>query len=175
MKRQTLTKEDIKKDLLLQFQTGKKYFIALSVIALVLIPFCIWFLFNFSDLMDNYPDPYDGHIYHHPIFGLFICPVLIVLLLWVLFNVFIDWYRIKKGKFTVIQDSLYTHKKEVIDYYKLSRQENSLYFRQGRIAVKKDVYDYTKDGDKFYIVIVRNRKAPYLVYHTKYYDFVDEQ
>lgn len=61
----------------------------------------------------------------------------------------------------------------MIRYYRRTAQENSLYFRCGRVAVEDDVYSYSTVGDCFYVIVLRSKKAPLLVYHSKYYEITD--
>ena len=110
-----------------------------------------------------------------PLLSLFLEPIFILFLTVFLLNYYIDRYRAKKGKFIISEEKLYNKKREWIRFYRGSAQENSLYFHSGRIAVEDDIYSYSTVGDLFYVIKLRSKKAPLLVYHMKYYEINDDQ
>ncbi len=122
VKKLTLTRQDIQKELLAKLNKAKGVAILLTVIIVVL------------------------HIYY------------------------IDLYNIKKGNFRVTEDKLCQKEKELRRYYKHTENENALYFPCGRVSVEKEVYSYSKIGDEFFVVTLKFKRNPQLVYHGKYYE-----
>ena len=83
---------------------------------------------------------------------------------------YINLYGAKKGKFTVLDEKLCRKNKELRHYYRRFKNENALYFRSGRVAVEEDVFKYSEVDDKFYVVLLSSKKAPFLVYNKKYFE-----
>ncbi len=173
MKKQILTKQDIQKEVLSKINKAKNLSIFLSVFLAAVIPLYIWFVKNYSSIMDEYTNHHGGH--WHPALGFFIGPVVILLLLVFLCFSFIILYRAKKGKFTITKETLCYKMKEHVQYYKHNGIENALYFHCGRVSVDDEVYSSANVGDSFYIVILKGRKAPYLVYNSKHYEIIEER
>ena len=172
MKKQVLTKQDIQRELLIKINKSKPLVVFLTVLTAVSILAYIMFVINYTDIMIEYQTGHTGRGY--PPLGLFLGPIVILFFTVFLLNFYyIDLYKAKKGKFTVLEEKLYERKKEMIRYYRRSAQENSLYFRSGRVAVEDDVYSYSTVGDRFYVIVLRSKKAPLLVYHAKYYEIND--
>ena len=170
VKKQVLTKQDIQRELLIKINKSKPLVVFFTVFTAISIPTYIGFVINYSDIMIEYrTGVLAGR--GHPTFGLFLVPIAILFLTVFLLNYYyIDLYKAKKGKFIIFEEKLYDRKRELIRYYRRTTQENSLYFRFGRVAVEDDVYSYSTVGDRFYVVRLRARKTPILVYHTKYYE-----
>lgn len=170
LKKQVLAKQDIQRELLIKINKSKTLVVFLTVLTAISIPAYIVFAINYSDIMIEYRT---GHLAGsgYPPIGLFLGPTVILFLTGFLLNYYyIDLYRTKKGKFIISEEKLYDRKRELIRYYYRTAQENSLYFRCGRVAVEDNVYSYSTVGDRFYVVRLRARKTPILVYHTKYYE-----
>lgn len=171
MKKKILTEQDIQNDLLFQINKAKKLSVFLSVILAITVFFYISFVTNYADIMSQYMNGNLRGKCFHPVWGLLIGPAVIILFLVFLLNYYyIDLYQAKKGKFTIVKEAVSNKQKEQTTYYKHTEKENLLYFPCGKISVEKEVYSYTQTGDFFFIVILRNKKAPSLVYPTKYYD-----
>ena len=168
MKKQVLTKQDIQRALLIQINRKKPFAVFLTVLTVAFIPAYIMLVINHTDMMRAYQTgSLAGSGY--PLLGLFIGPIVILFFTVFLLNYYyIDLYKAKKGKFIIFEEKLYDRKRELIRYYRRAEQENSLYFRCGRVAVEDNVYSCSAVGDRFYVVILRARKAPLLAYHTKY-------
>ena len=175
MEKQTLTKQDVQKDLLTKLNGRKGCCILLTVITIIGIVLYPIHLINY---LNDAPFDYTGGIRSpdlKPTAAMFVMPLLITFFVVVVFYwYYIDLYKIKKGKFEIIQDTLHLKKKEWKNYYRTSRLENSLYFyRCGRVAVEDEVYSYSHVEDEFYIVVLKtnlnSKRNPLLAYHAKYY------
>ena len=169
-KKKILSKSDIQHELLVKINKAKPLVVFLTIFTVISIISYIGLAINYTDIMIEYrTERLAGRGY--PPFGLFIGPIGILFFIIFLLNFYyIDLYRVKKGKFKVIEEKLYQKEEEWRQYYKHSQQENSLYFRCGRVAVEDDVYSYSSIGDRFYVVILGAKKVPHLVYHTKHYE-----
>ena len=176
MKKQTLTKQDIQKELLTKLNKRKSVAIFLTatvIIGIILYPI------HLINHLNGTPFDYTGGFRSPditPAVAMFVISLLIIFLVITVFYLYyIDLYKIKKGKFEIIEDKLCQKDKEWRRYYKNEQKENSLYFRCGRVAVEDDVYSYSNIGDKFYIVILKSKSKtkPQLAYHTKYYEIND--
>ena len=174
MKKQLITQNDIRRDLLAKINKAKKLSIFLTIIIAVAIPAYILFIINYANIMVEYTDHHLAGRGLHPALGLFIIPIVILFfVIFLLDFYYIDLFKAKKGKFSIIEEKVYQKKKELIFYYRHSEKENSLYFRCGRVSVENQVYSQSNIGDNFYVVVLRTKKAPKLVYHTKYYEIVE--
>ena len=175
MKKQALTKQDIQKELLTKLNMLKGIAIFLTAIVIIGI---ILYPIHLINYLNDIPLDYTGGVRSPditPTVAMFVIPLLIIIFLIAVFYLYyIDLYKIKKGKFEIIEDKLCQKNKEWRRYYKNEQKENSLYFRCGRVAVEDDVYSYSNVGDKFYAVILKSKLKSksnlQLVYHTKYYE-----
>ena len=171
MKKQTLTKQDIQKELLARLNERKPITVFLTVIILLGI---ILYPIHLIHYLNDAPFDYTGGFKSPdltPTAAMFVIPLTIIfLMITVLHLYYIDWYQIQKGKFEITEDKLYQKEKELRQYYRRSKKENALYFRYGRIAVDDTVYSYSNVGDTFYIVTLNPKRNPRLVYHKKYYE-----
>ena len=179
MKKQTLTKQDIQKELLTKLNKRKGVAIFLTAIVIIGI---ILYPIHLINYLNGIPLDYTGGVRSPditPTAAMFVIPLLIIFLVITVFYLYyIDLYKIKKGKFEIIEDKLCQKDKEWRRYYKNSQEENSLYFRCGRVAVEDDVYSYSNVNDKFYLVILKSKlkskSNPRLAYHTKYYEIKND-
>lgn len=171
-KKKILSKSDIQRELLIKINKSKPLVVFFIVFTAVLIPAYIMFVINFTDIMIEYQT---GHLAGrgYPPLELILVPIVILFFTVFLLYHYYILFKAKKGKFIISEEKLYERKKEMIRYYRRSAQENSLYFRSGRVAVDDDVYSYSTVGDRFYVVRLRARNTPILVYHTKYYEITD--
>ena len=173
MKKQTLTKQDIQKELLTRLNKLKGVAIFLTAIVIICI---ILYPIHLINYLNGIPLDYTGGVRSPditPTVAMFVIPLLIIFLVITVFYLYYaDLYKIKKGNFEFIEDKLCQKDKEWRQYYKNSQKENSLYFRCGRVVVGDDVYSYSDVGDKFYIVILKSKSKtkPQLAYHAKYYE-----
>ena len=172
-KKKLLTKQDIQRELLFKINKTKPIAVFLTIFIIVSIPCYILFVINYTDIMLEYrTGVLAGR--GHPSLTLFLGPAAIVFLTGVVLNLYyIDLYKAKKGKFKVVEEKLYNKKKELISGYHRVEQKNFLYFRCGKATVEDDVYSYSCVGDRFYVVVLRSRKSPLLVYHTRCYEIED--
>ena len=179
MKKQTLTKQDIQKELLTKLNKRKGVAIFLTAIVIIGI---ILYPIHLINYLNGIPLDYTGGVRSPditPTVAMFVIPLLIIFLVITVFYLYYaDLYKIKKGNFEFIEDKLCQKGKEWRRYYKKSQKENSLYFRCGRVAVEDDVYSYSNVNDKFYLVILKSKfkskSNPRLAYHTKYYEINDK-
>ena len=176
MKKQAITKQDIQKELIAKLNERKSISILLTAIVIIGI---ILYSIHLLNYLNGTPFDYTGGFRSPditPTIAMFVIPLLIIFfVITVFYFYFADLYKIKKGKFEVIEEKLCQKGKEWRQYYKNSQKENSLYFRCGRVAVEDDVYSYSNVGDKFYIVIFKSKSKtkPQLAYHAKYYEIND--
>ena len=175
MKKQALTKQDIQKELLTKLNKLKGVAIILTAIVIIGI---ILYPIHLINHLNGTPFDYTGGFRSPdiaPTLAMFDIPLLIIFfVITVFYFYYADLYKIKKGKFEIIEDKLCQKDKEWRHYYRNSQKENSLYFRCGRVAVEDDVYSYSNVNDKFYLVILKSKfkskSNPRLAYHTKYYE-----
>ena len=175
MKKQTLTKQDIQKELLTKLNKRKGVAIFLTAIVIIGI---ILYSIHLINYLNGIPLDYTGGVRSPditPTVAMFVIPLLIIFLVITVFYLYYaDFYKIKKGNFEIIENKLCQKDKEWRHYYKNSQKENSLYFRCGRVAVGDDVYSYSNVNDKFYLVILKSKlkskSNPRLAYHSKYYE-----
>ena len=146
--KQILTKQDIQKDLLAHLKIFKRTYHIYFVLLL------ISFAFRFPEYIKY-----------------LLITILIVSVI-VFARYFTKLYKIKKGKFQIIEDELIMKDRELHKYS--TRIENSLFFRCGSILVEDDVYSYSRAGDTFYVITLKSKlkskNKPVLGYHTKYYE-----
>ena len=179
MKKQTLTKQDIQKELLTKLNKRKGVAIFLTAIVIIGI---ILYSIHLINYLNGIPLDYTGGVRSPditPTVAMFVIPLLIIFLVITVFYLYYaDLYKIKKGNFEIIENKLCQKDKEWRHYYKNSQKENSLYFRCGRVAVEDDVYSYSNVNDKFYLVILKSKlkskSNPRLAYHTKYYEIKND-
>ncbi len=172
MKKQIITKQDIKRDLLIVLNKRKTVAIWLTS-----------FLFVSTLLYVLYAVLYPNEVYLPPRHLSFISPTavmifvpfIILFLTGFLFCYYYSkFYEIKKGKFSIIKEKLFQKEREMKRYYRHIEKENALYFRNGRIAVENTVYSYSNVGDSFYLVKLQSSKTLFFVYHTNYFDIKDD-
>ena len=175
MKKQTLTRQDIQKELIAKLNKRKSISILLTAIVIIGI---ILYPIHLINYLNDTPFDYTGGFRSPdltPTAAMFVIPLLIIAFVVIVFYLYyIDLYKIKKGKFEVIEDTLCQKDKEWRHYYRNTQKENSLYFHCGKVAVEDKVYSYSNVGDKFYIVILKSKfkskNTPHLAYHTNYYE-----
>ena len=86
MKKQLITKNDIRRDLLAKINKAKKLSIFLTIIIAVAIPAYILFIINYANITAEYTDHHLAGRGLHPALGLFITPI--VILFFVIFLIF---------------------------------------------------------------------------------------
>ncbi len=84
------------------------------------------------------------------------------------FGYYSKLYKIKLGKFEIVQEKLCSKAEEWRSYYRRAEREKVLYFNSGKISVQNDVYSYSNIGDAFYLVI--NKDNVLMAYNKKYYE-----
>ena len=171
MKKQTLTKQDIQKDLLAKLNRSKNLSVFLTVIIIVGI---ILYPVHLLYYLNGTPFDYTGGFKSPdlaPAAAMVLMPILILFFIAiVLYIYYIDLYNIKKGNFRITEEKLCQKEVELRRYYRHTEKENSLYFRLGRVAVKKEVYSFADIGDTFYVVILKSKRTPQLAYNARFYE-----
>ena len=173
MQKQTLTKQDIQKELLTKLNKRKGIAIFLTAIVIIGI---ILYPIHLLNYLNGTPFDYTGGVRSPnltPTAAMFVIPLLIIFFVITVFYLYYAaLYKIKKGNFEIIEDNVCQKRKEWRHYNRYSQKENSLYFRCGRVAVNDSVYSYSDVGDTFYVIILNSKakNPPQLAYHTKYYE-----
>lgn len=171
MKKQTLTKQDIQKELLAKLNKLKGISIFLTVIIIISI---ILYPIHIINYLNGTPFDYTGGFKSPdlaPAVAMVLMPILILFFIAiVLYIYYIDLYNIKKGNFRITEEKLCQKEVELRRYYRHTEKENSLYFRLGRVAVKKEVYSSADIGDTFYVVILKSKRTPQLTYNARFYE-----
>ena len=173
MKKQMLTKQNIQRELLTKLNKRKMVAIWLTTISFVSIILYVIYVITYTNgiALKNDRSSFLSPFIAIPI-GTFIILFFVVFLVR---YYYLDLYKIKTGKIEITEEQLYQKAIEYVSYYHRSEKENALYFRHGRIAVNETVYVYSNIGDSFYIVSLKSKKAPDLIYHTKYHEIKKSQ
>lgn len=171
MKKQILSRQDVQKHMLKKLNTTLWPTVISLILAVVLIIISICFWSGKS--VDN--DTYNNDL----AVNMFVVPIMVIILLCFSSVYFVNLYKIKRGKFAVISDTLDCKRNEIVFAGKHhSKLENVIYFTCGRLAVSKEVCEYSEEGDDFYVVTlyskILSRHIPWLAYHTKYYVINDK-
>lgn len=171
MKKQILTRQDVQKHMLKKLNTTLWPTVMSLILTVVLIIFSIGFWCGKSIENDLNNNAFAVNM--------FLIPILEIVLIGFCSVYFVNLYKIKRGKFAVISDTLYCKRNEIVFVGKYnSRLENVVYFTCGRLAVSKEVCEYSEEGDDFYVVTlyskILSRHIPWLAYHTKYYVINDK-
>ncbi|MBP3667204.1 MAG: hypothetical protein J6K29_09170 [Clostridia bacterium] len=171
MKKQTITKQDIQRDLLALLNKRKSVTVWLTFFLSISILFYIMYAVLYAK--EVYLPP--RHLtFVSPTAVMVIAPVIILFILgFLLCYYYLKFFEIKIGRFSVSKEKLYQKGQELKSYYRRMERENALYFRSGRIAVNDKVYSYSKVDDSFYLVKLKSSKAPFFAYHTNFYEIND--
>ena len=112
MKKQILTKQDIQKELLEKLNRLKGVSIYLTIIIIV---GTVLYPIHLIQYLNDTPFDYTGGTRSFdlaPTAALFLMPLLILFFIVIVFYIYyIDLYKIKKGKFEIIEDKVYQKKK----------------------------------------------------------------
>ncbi|MBQ3489457.1 MAG: hypothetical protein IJA86_02580 [Clostridia bacterium] len=168
MKRQPLKKSDIQRDLLAVLNRRKVVAVYLTVFLCISILCYI----SFAVLFANGTDLPPGKLtFVPPVARLIIGPfIMLILTGFLLQYYYIKLYEIKNGKFDITKEKCLQKEKKLQRYYHRTENENFLYFRNGTITVKADVFSYTNAGDAFYLIWLKSSRIPLLAYHTNQYE-----
>ena len=180
MNKQRLTKRDIQKELLERLNRRRSLAIYLTVFILLGV---VLYPVHLVQYLSGSPYDYDGGVWSprvSPTVAMFVIPVvLIVLTVAVLRMYYIDMYKIKKGKFEIVEEKLCQKKTERMHYFLHSKEENSLYFTCGRVATDGETYSNACIGDEFYVVILKispsSKRPPLLVFSKNDYAIEESQ
>ena len=168
MKKQTLTKQDIQRDLLIALNKRK----AVTVWLTIYFGISILFYITYSILYVKGIHLSPRHLtFVSPSVVMVIVPFIILIIAGFLTcYYYLKFFEIKRGRFSISKERLSQKGHELKRYYRHTEQENVLYFRSGRIAVDDKVYSYSKADDCFYLVKLKSSRTPFLVYHTFFYE-----
>ena len=168
MKKQTITKQDIQKDLLTELNKRRALAIWLTAVLCVsIILFAAYIIayINGADLQS------DRLFLFAPIVAIPVgACVILFLAIFLAFYYYSDLYKIKTGKIGITEEKLCQKAIESVSYYRRSEKENALYFPWGRVAVNEKIYSCSNTGDTFYIVFLSSKKRPSCVYPAKHYE-----
>lgn len=176
VKKQVITEQEIRRELLAKINILKPSFVFLTVCAIIGM---VLYPIHLIRYLNGTPFEYDGGLKSPPLApaaAMILIPILIPILiiaflLLALWLYYIPLYKIRKGKFEVIEEPLCTKEKEFRYHPHNSKEEYALYFRHGRIAVQKEIYAHAERGDVFYLVVINGKKDPLLCYHTKFCEY----
>ena len=159
MKKQRLTKQDIKQALLEKLNKRKTFAVWLTVYSLAAI-ICYIAYVSLRPVENNL---------------IIICTAPLIILFFVAFLLgyyYVDLYKIKTERFEITEEALCRKAVEHISYYHRSEKENALYFRLGRVTVDSEAYSRAEIGDVFYVVTLGAKRAPMLAYNKKYFEII---
>jgi len=171
MKKQSITKQDIQRDLLALLNKRKAvtvwltFFLSISIL--------LYIIYAVLYAKEFYLPP--RHLnFVSPTAVMIIVPVIILFILgFLLCYYYLKFFEIKSGRFSVSKEKPYQKGQELKSYYRRTEQENALYFRSGRIVVNDKVYSYSEVDDSFYLVKLKSSKTPFFAYHTNFYEIND--
>ena len=154
-----LTRADIKKDLLGEMRAG-----VISMVALILVFLLVGLILTF--------------IACRPGVGRVICGGLFAALIGYLTVAYTKSYvMIARDRFVVVEDELLRYAEETVRRHRTWAVERVFYFaEQGRYVVSEidgSAFDYSNEGDKFYLVICGSKKngAVLRVYNARVYEW----
>ncbi|MBR2019177.1 MAG: hypothetical protein IKA05_02125 [Clostridia bacterium] len=171
MKKQTITKQDIQRDLLVVLNKRKSVTVWLTFFLSISILFYVMYAVLYAK--EVYLPP--RHLtFASPTAVMIIVPVIILFILgFLLCYYYLKFFEIKSGRFSISKEKLYQKGQELKSYYRHMQRENALYFRSGRIMVNDMVYSYSQVDDSFYLVKLKSSKTPFFAYHTNFYEIND--
>ncbi len=173
VKKQTITKQNIQQELLTKLNKRKTVAIWLTTISFMSIICYVIYVIAYINGSDWKNDRLSFSVPSVAIpIGAF---VILFLLIFLVRYYYLDLYKIKTGKIEITEEQLYQKAIEYVSYYRRSEKENALYFQHGRIAVDETVYLYSNIGDSFYMVFLKSKNSPNLIYHTKYHEIEKSQ
>lgn len=168
MKKQRLTKQDIKAALLSKLNQKRAVVIWLTALFIAAILFYIGYIALYLHRID-----FEPHRFYtvSPVAVITIVPIILAsLAVFLLRYYYLNLFMIKTNNFQIVEEKLCQKEKMLVDYYRHSEKENVLYFRSGKIATDEKTYSYSNVGDAFYLVILQPKKRPLCIYHTEYYE-----
>ena len=171
MEKQTITKQDIQRDLFVLLNKRKAVTIWLTFF--LGISFLLYVVYAVLYVKGVYLPP--RHLtFVSPTAVMIIVPVIMLFISgFLLCYYYLKFFEIKSGRFRVSKEKLYQKGQEIKSYYRRIEQENALYFRSGRIVVNDKVYSYSEVDDSFYLVKLKSSKTPFFAYHTNFYEIND--
>lgn len=171
MEKQKLTNKDVQRALIEDINKHKTLWVYLTVMLVLSLISCFVIAVKFPDIMVLGRHGNVGGKAYGPVVYLFILPLAELCFIIILLDkYYIDLYRAKTGRFTITEETLFKKSEEWVSYYRKSRMENMLCFRNFKIAVEKEVFSGADIGDRFCVVVLRAKKAPRLVYNKKDYE-----
>ena len=132
MKKQTITKQDIQKDLLTELNKRRALTIWLTAVLCVSIILFAAYIIAYVSGADLQSDRL---FFFAPIVAIPVGACIILLLaIFLAFYYYLDLYKIKTGKIGITEEKLCQKAIESVSYYRRSEKENALYFPHGRVA-----------------------------------------
>ena len=171
MKKQTITKQDIQRDLFVLLNQRKAVTIWLTFF--LGISFLLYVVYAVLYVKGVYLPP--RHLtFVSPTEVMVIVPFIILFLAGFLTcYYYMKFFEIKSGRFSISKERLSQKAHELKRYYRHTEQQNALYFRSGRIAVNDKIYSCSKVDDSFYLIMLKSSKMPFLAYHANFYEIND--
>ena len=156
-----LTREGIKKDLLSEMRAT-----IFSIVAFCGFMFLFWLIITF--------------IACRGLVGRLISTAIFLGLITLIVVSFAKlYYRVASDRFSVVEDEFLYAREETVHRRKHLKIEKVMYFANyGRYVVSEvdgSAFDYSNEGDKFYLVVSDDKKecAPMRIYNTRLYQLKD--
>jgi hypothetical protein len=112
VKKQLITKDDIRRDLLAKINKSKKLSIILTMITAAAIPAYIAFIINYDAIMTEYTSGHLAGRAFHPVLGIFVSPLVILFfVIFLLDFYYIDLVKASRGKFLIFKERVCQQKK----------------------------------------------------------------
>ena len=159
-----LSKLDIKRDASEKLRKSRMLILWIFVFWLIALIGAVMSFWHFGMF-------YEGGL-HSELFGVLCCLVFLFISSIIIIKYLYQFFLIKKGKFSIICEKLYSKNVEIVHIYKSSRFENVLYFKSGKIFVDENVYKKASVGDEFYLIMLDERLL-FFVYNKKHYKLSD--
>ena len=109
-KKQTLTRQDIQRDLLTKINKRKPVSVFATSVILLGLPAYVFLVINYKEILAS--DSWGYVLYSlPPAVALFVMPFLLLILIVYFLNFYyIDLYKAKKGEFIIVEEELYQRK-----------------------------------------------------------------
>ena len=168
MKKQTITKQDIERNLLVVLKKRKAVTVWLT--AFLSVSTCLYILYVAFYASKIYL-PFSYTAFISPIAVMVVVPIIIAFMVcFLIYYYYLKFFEIKRGKFSIFKEKLSKKEREQKSYYRHVKNENVLYFSSARITVDDEVYSFSNVGDCFYLVKLKSSKTPFFAYNANYYE-----
>ena len=170
MKRQTLTKQNIQVELMQKLNKQKNATVYLTILLCVYALCYVAYVICYANGIDIGTGRFSSVT---PVAAIIILPFLMLPIAMFVFGYYSKLYKIKAGKFEIVEEKLCGKAEEWRSYYRRTVREKILYFKRGEISVSSDVYSYANVGDAFYLAVINNGR-PLMAYSKKHYEMEKE-